>query len=156
MLQPRQWARSVFGCIPLPSWCFVLCRYDDLIYWNTRTNIKKQKQNEFNAAIHSFSLCLECLRDNITMYALSALSATCRHSLTPDVFSTYTQLGLKYSLHYAEVQFNLGLCLIAAGRRDHGLNKLRLALIKSEKPEHAVISKVLNNGGIVCVSCFVV
>ncbi|TIB02372.1 hypothetical protein E3P94_01160 [Wallemia ichthyophaga] len=86
------------------------------------------KQNEFNAAIHSFSLCLECLRDNITI--------------------TYTQLGLKYSLHYAEVQFNLGLCLIAAGRRDHGLNKLRLALIKSEKPEHAVISKVLNNGGI--------
>lgn len=80
------------------------------------------------------------------MYALVRYIKT-RHSLTVVPFSTYNQLGLNYSLHYAEVQFNLGVCLIAAGRRDQGLNKLRLALIKSEKPEHAVISKVLNNGG---------
>ncbi|TIC11270.1 hypothetical protein E3Q11_02507 [Wallemia mellicola] len=59
----------------------------------------------------------------------------------------YAQIGLDYSLHISEVQFNLGVCLISAGRTQLGFNRLRLALDKSEKPEHVIIESVLNNSG---------
>ncbi|TIB92259.1 hypothetical protein E3Q19_02048 [Wallemia mellicola] len=80
-----------------------------------------------NAAIHSFEICIECLRGNISI--------------------DYAQIGLDYSLHISEVQFNLGVCLISAGRTQLGFNRLRLALDKSEKPEHVIIESVLNNSG---------
>ena len=52
---------------------------------------------------------------------------------------------MNYELHIAEIQFNIGVCLILSHKVDQGLNKLRIALLNSTKPEHEIIGKILDN-----------
>lgn len=78
---------------------------------------------EFEEALTNFNDSIACLRGNDAI--------------------DYTQLGLKYKLHFCEAIFNRGLCYIYLQQKHLGMEDLRTASSRKATGQHNVIDEAI-------------